>query len=155
MEEEQKEPMEGQSSEADEGSEKEFKVDEGWKESVAEERARIREKAKSEAKGEASAGAFPEPDFKVFMAGLYTQTMMALGELDADKGEDKTREVNLPEAEYLIDTIGMLREKTQGNLEKDERQYLDGLLNDLRMRFVSAVQKDQTGGSNQDKSDDE
>jgi hypothetical protein len=65
---------------------------------------------------------------------------MALGAVE----DPITKEMNkaLPEASFLIDTIGMLREKTEGNLTSDEQSYLNALLHDLQMRYVEA-----TGGA--------
>ena len=41
------------------------------------------------------------------------------------------------QAQYLIDTIAMLKEKTAGNLEPAESNALDGLLHQLRMAFIA------------------
>jgi hypothetical protein len=42
-------------------------------------------------------------------------------------------------AQTLIDTLGMLAEKTADSLEPDERQLLDGALTALRFRFVQST----------------
>jgi hypothetical protein len=42
-------------------------------------------------------------------------------------------------AQTLIDTLGMLQEKTEGRLDTDERQLLDQALTALRFRFVQTV----------------
>lgn len=42
-------------------------------------------------------------------------------------------------AQTLIDTLGMLAEKTEGRLEPDERQLLDQALTALRFRFVQTT----------------
>jgi len=112
-----------------------FRVDEDWKKSVAQERG---EKDGADASDQqAEAGEFPEPNFTILLAGLYSQTLMALGEIE--NPITKGRQPNLPEARYLVDTIGMLKEKTEGNLSEEEATYLNGLLHDLRMRYVAAV----------------
>ena len=46
---------------------------------------------------------------------------------------------NLPLAKQTIDLIGMLKEKTKGNLGPDEAKVLDAILYDLRMRYVKAT----------------
>lgn len=137
------------------------RADEDWKQSVAQERDSAHREAPQgadaepavDAKGDVSAGQdehveqeadssdapqLPEPDFRTFLAGLYTQTLMALGEVENPM--TKEREPALPEASFLIDTIAMLRGKTQGNLSSDEQSYLDALLHDLRLRYVAAKQ---------------
>lgn len=47
-------------------------------------------------------------------------------------------EVNLAQAKQSIDLLGLLAEKTKGNLSPEEDQLLQTLLYDLRMRFVEA-----------------
>ena len=46
-------------------------------------------------------------------------------------------QVNLPAAQQSIGMLRVLREKTKGNLTKEEEQFFDGLLGDLQMQFVS------------------
>jgi len=57
-----------------------------------------------------------------------------LGELP-EPGTEKT-EVNLPLAKQTIDILGILQEKTSGNLTDEEHNLLTNLLYDLRMRYV-------------------
>jgi hypothetical protein len=45
--------------------------------------------------------------------------------------------VELKTAKHWIDVLGMLENKTQGNLDEQEAQVLEGLLADLRMQYVS------------------
>ncbi len=44
-------------------------------------------------------------------------------------------------AQTLIDTLGMLAEKTSGHLEPDEKQLLDQAVTALRFRFVQTMPK--------------
>ena len=46
---------------------------------------------------------------------------------------------NLPLAKQTIDLIGMLKEKTKGNLTSDEEKVLENILYDLRIRYVKAT----------------
>jgi hypothetical protein len=39
-------------------------------------------------------------------------------------------------AKQTIDTLEMLRDKTRGNLDDEERNLIDSLLYELQMRFV-------------------
>ena len=45
--------------------------------------------------------------------------------------------VDLQTAKHWVDVLGMLEEKTQGNLDEQEAQMLENLLADLRMQYVS------------------
>jgi hypothetical protein len=47
------------------------------------------------------------------------------------------REIDLELAKHWIDTLGMLQQKTRGNLLSQEEKILEGLLSDLRMQYVS------------------
>ena len=51
------------------------------------------------------------------------------------------QERNLPMAKQTIDILGVLKEKTQGNLTNDEEQLLDNLLHDLRIKYVEESKK--------------
>jgi hypothetical protein len=51
---------------------------------------------------------------------------------------NETRPPDLEAASQLIGIIAMLEEKTRGNLTAEERQLLDQVLFELRMRFVEA-----------------
>jgi hypothetical protein len=51
-------------------------------------------------------------------------------------GDTAPSPVNLPAAQQMIDILALLEEKTRGNLSAEERQVLEQLLFELRMRFV-------------------
>jgi hypothetical protein len=48
---------------------------------------------------------------------------------------------DFPVAKQMIDIIGMLGDKTRGNLDPGEQQLMEDVLYDLRMRYVEAVKK--------------
>ena len=50
-------------------------------------------------------------------------------------------EPDMPVAKQLIDIIGVLREKTRGNLDSGEERLMEDVLFDLRMKYVEAVKK--------------
>src|SRR5688572_26917432 len=67
---------------------------------------------------------------------LMTQTLFYLGELAPRGGEPV---VNLDLAKHNIDLLGVLEEKTRGNLTPEEKRLLDSVLYELRMRYVSVA----------------
>lgn len=79
-------------------------------------------------------GPTPEITFGTFVVGLSTQALMHLGEIPDPHGGEMAPD--LPAAQQLIDIIGMLQEKTRGNLDHDEQALLDAVLFDLRMKYV-------------------
>jgi hypothetical protein len=44
-------------------------------------------------------------------------------------------------AKQMIDILGMLRDKSRGNLDEQEARLMEDVLYDLRMRYVEAVKK--------------
>ena len=77
-----------------------------------------------------------EITFASFIYSLTTSALIALGELPEPTSE--RTEVNLPLAKQTIDILGILQEKTAGNLTDEEHNLLSNLLYDLRMRYVKA-----------------
>ncbi len=79
----------------------------------------------------------PEINFTNFLLSLSTSVLIQLGEVQ----DPMTTQVekNLPIAKQTIDLLGMLREKTKGNLTPDEEKLFENLLYDLRMRYVRAT----------------
>jgi hypothetical protein len=82
-------------------------------------------------------GPLPEIDFTHFIFSLSTSALIQLGEVQ-DPFTEKTAK-NLPLAKQTIDLIGMLKEKTKGNLTPDEGKMIEYILYDLRMRYVKAT----------------
>jgi len=78
--------------------------------------------------------ALPHLDFSTFVLSLSHSALINLGE--APHPETGKAAVSLPMARQTIDLIGMLEEKTKGNLTGDEERLLGQILFDLRMRFV-------------------
>jgi hypothetical protein len=81
--------------------------------------------------------ALPEVDFNSFIFSLSTSALIQLGEIE-DQFTQKSAK-NLPLAKQTIDLIGMLKEKTKGNLTPQEERVIEGILYDLRMRYVKAA----------------
>jgi hypothetical protein len=79
------------------------------------------------------------PHFASLVLGLSHQAEAALGgELPPGaEGIGNARQL----AQTLIDTLGMLAEKTSGSLDPDEKQLLDQALTALRFRFVQTAPK--------------
>jgi hypothetical protein len=73
-------------------------------------------------------------DFASFLISLGTQAFMHLG--DIPNPQTQQRDKDLPAAKQMIDLLGILQVKTQGNLAPDEERLLQQLLLDLRLRYV-------------------
>jgi hypothetical protein len=82
-------------------------------------------------------GAFGEMTFSTFVMGLTTQALMHLGEIPDPVHQGVMHD--LPAAKQMIDLLGILRDKTKGNLDEAEEQLLGEVLYDLRMRYVEVA----------------
>jgi hypothetical protein len=70
-----------------------------------------------------------------FLMSIASNAAAALGMMEHPvTGE---RRVDPELAKHWIDVLGMLQQKTRGNLDPQEQQIFDGLLADLRMQYVS------------------
>jgi hypothetical protein len=79
-------------------------------------------------------GGTAEITFGTFLVGLSTQALMLLGDIpDPQTGKP---EQDLAGAQQLIDIVGMLEQKTRGNLDRDEAQLIEAILYELRMKYV-------------------
>ena len=74
--------------------------------------------------------------FSTFILSLSTSALVHLGELPDPISNAK--EVNLQLAKQTISIIEMLKEKTKGNLSKEEESLLDSVLYDVRLKFVNS-----------------
>jgi hypothetical protein len=95
--------------------------------------------SESQTKTESAHETLPEINFSTFVISLSTQALMHLGEI-ANPLSGKN-EIDVPVAKQMIDILGMLQEKTRGNLDAAEGRLIEDLLFDLRMKYVEAVKK--------------
>jgi len=72
--------------------------------------------------------------FSSFVVSLASSAMVNLGEVPDPTS--KLRSENLAIARQTIDLLGILEEKTKGNLDDEEAKLLETILYDLRLRFV-------------------
>ena len=79
----------------------------------------------------------PKIDFSMFLFSLNSSVLVHLGVLDDPATGQKSK--NLMAAKQTIDILGMLEEKTRGNLTDQERDMLRHILYDLRMIYVREV----------------
>jgi hypothetical protein len=77
-----------------------------------------------------------EVNFERFMASLYMTAMMQLGLMQEQGGQPH---IDLIGARQTIDSLGMLREKTKGNLTPKESGFLENCLYELRMAYVEVT----------------
>ncbi len=77
-------------------------------------------------------------DFAAFVENMYLEAMLYMGAIpDPHTGE---KHADLELAQYKIDTLSMIDEKTKGNLDEAEQKQLTEALYQLRMVFVQKSQ---------------
>lgn len=76
----------------------------------------------------------PQVTFSTFILSLASSALMQLGEVP--NPETGLMEEDLTLARHTIDVLDMLRSKTQQCLDPEERRLLDGILYEVRMKYV-------------------
>ena len=77
-----------------------------------------------------------ELSFVAFVLSLASSAAIHFGDLPDPSGVHT--EPNLEGAAQMIEILALLEEKTRGNLTAEERQLLEQVLYELRLRFVDA-----------------
>ncbi len=137
--------------------EKKIIIDEDWKAQVQAER----EAAAKHAVGEpASAGGgepggaapraahnlhMPPASFEMLVTTLATEALVALGQVPhpvTGKAESQPNH-----AQYLIDMLDVLRQKTKGNLSPQEQELIESVLHQVRMVFIAVADAPASGAN--------
>ena len=77
---------------------------------------------------------YPTVNFTNFVISLSTSALFQFGDFPEYEGGKAAK--NLPAAKQTIDILDMLNEKTKGNLDKNEITLIQGVLYELKMRYV-------------------
>jgi hypothetical protein len=110
-------------------------VDEDWKEQARREAEATQ--AAIDAERQQKQTAMPPASFTLLVQSLVTQALIALGQ--AENPLTGQRSPDLEMARFHIDMLGVLEEKTKGNLSRQEENFLRGWLFDLRLRYVQTA----------------
>ena len=78
--------------------------------------------------------------FLGFILSLAHTAAVHFGDVP-DPVSGQANPTNLPAAQQMVDILALLEEKTRGNLTAEERQFLDQILYELRLRYVEASQQ--------------
>jgi hypothetical protein len=129
-------------------------VDNDWKKQAQEEKRRLAEEqakkaaapapsptpAPSSQPGSAPAAKgprgreLPPASFSTLIQSLLTNVLYQLGAMSQEEGP-----VNLDAAKHQIDTLGVLEDKTRGNLTEPEQKLLDTALYETRTRYINVA----------------
>jgi len=109
-------------------------VDDNWKEQVQREKEQL-EQQPAEPKDQPHGHQLPEASFSFIVTSFATQALSALGYVPNPVTGKSEPDRDL--AKHLIDSLGVLEDKTVGNLTEDEGGLLKETLHQLRMAYVS------------------
>ncbi len=129
------------------------KVDESWKDQVEKEKlappppekpTTVRAQNPATAAPQQAPGAEPaskpaeepaDPLFGQLVSSMAMQALMGLGEMP--NPATRLAQEDLEQARSMIDMIGMLQKKTNGNLNAEESAFIEGVLYELRMKYAA------------------
>ena len=87
---------------------------------------------------EAARTPLPEVNFNSLIFSLSSSALLNLGEIADPHSGAKKKDLDM--AKHTIDTIAMLKERTEGNLDEEEAKFIENVLTDLRWRYVKAAE---------------
>lgn len=90
-------------------------------------------------KSEKDSSSMPPIDFPSYILSYYTQGLVLLGEVPNPYTNKKEEDVEA--ARHTIDILSMLEQKTKGNLSNEEQQLLEGVMYELRMKFMAKTNR--------------
>ena len=115
-------------------------VDSDWKAEAQAEKQKLAEQAKaaedtgSDGSGSRAGGGIPAASFETLLSTLATQALFAMGAIPDPASGQRVQHLDL--ARHHIDMIGVLEEKTSGNLSEDESKMLSTTAYELRSRYI-------------------
>ena len=85
-------------------------------------------------------------DFNALVLSLGSSAIVHLGQAPDPTSGQKREKPDFTMAQQSIDLLGMLQEKTRGNLTEEEARFLENMLFDLRMLYVQVSRKQDAPG---------
>jgi hypothetical protein len=79
--------------------------------------------------------------FSQLIMMLHGGAMQHMGKLKNPLTDKIERD--LMQAQFSIDMLDMIQEKTRGNLSSEEERFLQSLLQELKLNYVDEINKDQ------------
>lgn len=125
-------------------------IDSDWKAQAQREKQRLAEQTGARSGGGAAGGAgaagaagggaggaaggVPPANFETLVSTLVTQALFAMGAIADPRTGQRVQHLDL--ARHHIDMLGVLEEKTKGNLSEDEANLLASAAYELRTRYI-------------------
>lgn len=120
-------------------------VDDDWKSAAQAEKEKLRETDQAAREQKAAAGPPEQLTFDDLIKMFASQALMYLGAFpDPQTGRAV---VALDIAKLNIDLLGLLQDKTKGNLSEDEKKLLDTSVHELRLQFIEISKAVEQAGA--------
>lgn len=123
--------------------EKKIIVDEDWKDQAKREKEELAAEKKIEEtekpQEQPERGPLPDADMTGLISMLATQAFFAMGAFGGEEGQES--KIDMDMAKYSVDMLGVIEEKTKGNLSEQEAAALESTLHQLRMTYVNVSSK--------------
>jgi hypothetical protein len=110
--------------------EKKIIVDDDWKAEARKEKERLAQET-------AQQEPLPDPNFAEVINMIAIQAMVGFGGMAGPGGERIPP--NLDIAKHYVDMLQVLEDKTKGNLTDDEKNLLDQVIYEVRMRYIQSA----------------
>ena len=115
-------------------------IDSDWKAEAQAEKERLATDSEPE---ESKSEGLPEANFQTLVSTMATQALFAMGAIpDPRTGQ---RMVHLDLARHHVDMIGVLEEKSTGNLSEDEQKLVSTTLHELRSTYIQVANAARKG----------
>ena len=122
----------------DDAPKPELHVDDDWKAQAQAEKEKLANEVEENA-DQANPHGLPPADIKTLVSQLVTQALMYMGAIP--EPQTGRRIAHLELAQFNIDLLGVLEEKTKGNLDEEEEQLLTQAVTELRQSFTQLSQQ--------------
>ena len=117
---------------ADQNEAPKIHIDSDWKAEARAEKQRLAEKAKDA--GPSARGQIPPASFEALVSTMANPALLFMGLIPTQDGR-RVQQLDL--ARHHIDMLGVLEDKTKGNLSDDEQKLLSATLYELRNHYIS------------------
>lgn len=118
----------------DESGTPQIHVDSDWKNQAQAEKDKLKEMDEQAPQAGGERGDLPPAEFKTLVGTLASNAVMSLGGMQHP--ETGQIMVDMEGAKLYIDLLDVLEEKTKGNLDEEEAEYIQQIAHELRNRFV-------------------
>jgi hypothetical protein len=119
-------------------------IDSDWKAEAQRDKERLAQKAEAAPKAGAAGaqGQMPPANFETLVSTIVTQALFALGAIPDPRTGQRYADLDL--ARHHIDMLGVIEEKTKGNLSEEEANMVASAAYELRSRYLQVSTQART-----------